>query len=35
MPIDDQVGRAAMAKPLAKIIPDVYWVRSETASSGL
>jgi hypothetical protein len=35
MPIDDEVGRAAMAKTLAKIIPDRYWVRSETASSGL
>ena len=35
MPNDDQVGRAAMAKNLSKIIPDVYPMCTETAPSGL
>ena len=35
MPNDDQVGRAAMAKNLSKIIPDVYRMCTETAPSGL
>jgi len=34
MPNEDHVGRAAMAKNLSEIIPDVYPMYTETAPDG-